>query len=526
MLVSLVAAIVAALLYGIAAVMQAIAVRAASNKTAEDASGGVDPGLVVRLLGQWRFVASMCLDALGFVAQLIALHRLPLFAVQAFVASNLAVTAVVASWVIGVTLSWREWAAVLGVVAGVGLLGSSAGAEGAAQVGARVQARADRGDRRAGRARPGRGQAQRALPHHRARLTAGFGYGILSIAARVLTGFSPLELARDPAAYAVAAAGIISFMFYATALESGSVTVATAAVVLAETIPPAVIGVIFLGDQTRPGLAVVAWGGFFIAVASAVMLARFGEAHQTEDVAMADAAARKQANAGPAAAGLLSWWPVDLQFFLCPIGRRRHGHHGSLIVAASSLHPRPAETRHLFVTGGVASSLGKGLTASSLGRLLKLRGLRVTMQKLDPYLNVDPGTMNPFQHGEVFVTDDGTETDLDVGHYERFLDTNLAGEANVTTGQIYSTVIAKERRGDYLGDTVQVIPHITNEIKSRILDDGRRRRGRGHHRGRRDRRRHRVPAVPGGDPPDPARDRPGPLLLPARIAAAVHRAER
>jgi CTP synthase len=118
----------------------------------------------------------------------------------------------------------------------------------------------------------------------------------------------------------------------------------------------------------------------------------------------------------------------------------------------------------------VASSLGKGLTASSLGRLLKLRGLRVTMQKLDPYLNVDPGTMNPFQHGEVFVTDDGTETDLDVGHYERFLDTQLQGSANVTTGQIYSSVIAKERRGDYLGDTVQVIPHITNEIKSRITE--------------------------------------------------------
>jgi CTP synthase len=122
----------------------------------------------------------------------------------------------------------------------------------------------------------------------------------------------------------------------------------------------------------------------------------------------------------------------------------------------------------LFVTGGVASSLGKGLTASSLGNLLKARGLRVTMQKLDPYLNVDPGTMNPFQHGEVFVTEDGAETDLDVGHYERFLDTNLHGSANVTTGQIYSAVIAKERRGEYLGDTVQVIPHITNEIKARI----------------------------------------------------------
>ena len=126
-------------------------------------------------------------------------------------------------------------------------------------------------------------------------------------------------------------------------------------------------------------------------------------------------------------------------------------------------------TRHVFVTGGVVSSLGKGLTASSLGQLLTSRGLRVIMQKLDPYLNVDPGTMNPFQHGEVFVTEDGAETDLDIGHYERFLDRNLSGRANVTTGQIYSTVIAKERRGEYLGDTVQVIPHITNEIKDRIL---------------------------------------------------------
>ena len=125
-------------------------------------------------------------------------------------------------------------------------------------------------------------------------------------------------------------------------------------------------------------------------------------------------------------------------------------------------------TKHLFVTGGVASSLGKGLTASSIGRLLRARGIRVTMQKLDPYINVDPGTMNPFQHGEVFVTDDGSETDLDIGHYERFLDTNLHGFANVTTGQIYSSVISKERRGEYLGDTVQVIPHITNEIKERI----------------------------------------------------------
>ena len=125
-------------------------------------------------------------------------------------------------------------------------------------------------------------------------------------------------------------------------------------------------------------------------------------------------------------------------------------------------------TKHIFVTGGVASSLGKGLTAASLGRLLKQRGLRVTMQKLDPYINVDPGTMNPFEHGEVFVTDDGGETDLDLGHYERFIDESLTKLSNATTGSIYSSVIAAERQGEYLGKTVQVIPHVTNEIKNRI----------------------------------------------------------
>jgi CTP synthase len=132
------------------------------------------------------------------------------------------------------------------------------------------------------------------------------------------------------------------------------------------------------------------------------------------------------------------------------------------------LKPVVLQTKQIFVTGGVASSLGKGLTASSLGHLLRARGLRVTMQKLDPYLNVDPGTMNPFQHGEVFVTDDGAETDLDIGHYERFLDVSLRGSANVTTGQVYNRVIQRERRGEYLGDTVQVIPHITNELKDRM----------------------------------------------------------
>jgi drug/metabolite transporter (DMT)-like permease len=315
-LVSLIAAVIAAVFYGVASVMQAIAVRAASLRDPKDASsGGVDPGLVVRMLHQWRFVASVCLDTLGFLAQLVALQRLPLFTVQAFVASNLAVTAVVASRVIGVTLSWREWAAVFGVVAGVGLLGSSAGAEGAAQVGAVFKLALIVAV--AGLAVVGMAAAKLNEPYRTTALgiTAGLGFGVLSIAARVLDGFAPLQLARDPATYAIAAAGIISFMFYATALEGGSVTVATAAVVLAETIPPAVIGVIFLGDQTRHGLAAVAWGGFFIAVASAVMLARFGEAHHTEDVARADAVARRQANAGPAAAELLSWWPVDLQLF-------------------------------------------------------------------------------------------------------------------------------------------------------------------------------------------------------------------
>ncbi len=129
-------------------------------------------------------------------------------------------------------------------------------------------------------------------------------------------------------------------------------------------------------------------------------------------------------------------------------------------------------TKYVFVTGGVSSSLGKGLTASSLGRLLKSRGLKVTMCKLDPYLNVDPGTMNPGEHGEVFVTDDGGETDLDLGHYERFIDESLSKISNTTTGSIYSNVIAKERRGDYLGKTVQVIPHVTDEIKERIRRQG------------------------------------------------------
>jgi len=280
MLASLIAALVAAVFYGIASVMQSVAAHEASNRRPQDAdAGGVDPGLLMRMLRQWRFVVSLCLDALGFVAQLIALQRLPLFAVQAIVAANLAVTAVVASLVIKVKLSWREWLAVTGVVAGVGLLGSSAGPEGASQAGvvfklALIVAIAALGLVGLAAARLLRDPARTLALG----LVAGFGYGVIGIAARVLNGFEPLTLLRDPAAYAVAAAGIVSFMFYATALEGGSVTVATAAVVLAETLPPAVIGVTFLGDRTRPGLEPAAIVGFLLAVASAVMLARFGEA--------------------------------------------------------------------------------------------------------------------------------------------------------------------------------------------------------------------------------------------------------
>ncbi len=158
-------------------------------------------------------------------------------------------------------------------------------------------------------------------------------------------------------------------------------------------------------------------------------------------------------------------------------------------------------TKYIFVTGGVVSGLGKGITAASLGRLLKARGLKVAAQKLDPYINVDPGTMSPYQHGEVYVTEDGAETDLDLGHYERFIDEDLNKFSNLTTGKVYWNVLNKERRGEYLGETVQVIPHITDEIKNfhlqrRPQDECRRR----HHRDRRHGRRYREPAVSRGHP--------------------------
>jgi drug/metabolite transporter (DMT)-like permease len=278
MVASLVAGIVAALLYGIATIMQAIAVRAASHRAAGSQPAGVDPGLLVRMLAQWRFVASICLDLLGFAAQLVALRRLPLFTVQAMVAANLAVVAVLASFLIGVALTWREWLAVTGVVAGVGLLGTSAGAEGATAAGTPFKiallvavAAAAAGGIAVARLR---GPVRTLL----LATVSGLGYGLVGIAARVLTGYAPLALVKDPAAYALVAAGVVSFAFWAMALEGGSVTVATAAVTLTETLPPALIGVIFLGDTTRRGLAPVAVVGFLLAVVSALLLARFGEA--------------------------------------------------------------------------------------------------------------------------------------------------------------------------------------------------------------------------------------------------------
>jgi drug/metabolite transporter (DMT)-like permease len=292
-LASLVAAVVAALCYGVAAVMQAVAVRAASHRTSSggqpvSALGNVDPGLIVRMLHQWRFVASLGLDTLGFLAQLVALRRLPLFAVQAMIAANLAVTAVVAAWMIHIELAWREWLAVAGVIAGVGLLGSSAGAQGA--TGVSPQFKLALIVAVAGVAAIGIVASRLRDPFRTPVLgaVAGLGYGVLAVAARVLPGFTPQELVRDPAAYALAAAGIVSFMLYATALEGGSVTVATAAVVLVETIPPAIVGILLLGDHTRPGLAGVAVLGFILAVVCAVALARFGQTDEHEQAEARD----------------------------------------------------------------------------------------------------------------------------------------------------------------------------------------------------------------------------------------------
>jgi len=263
--------------------MQAIAVRSSSRRAAGAGEPGrVDPGLIIRLLRQWPFILSLAIDLFGFVCQLIALRRLPLFEVQVIIAANLAVVAVLASWVMHVVLSAREWLAVFAVVTGVGLLGLSSGGEGAAAVSGNF----DIGLIVVLAAVALAGLAAARLPG-RARTPvlgaiAGLGYGVLAICARILPGFGPHELIRSPATYILAAAGVVSFMLYASALESGSVTVATAAVILFETIPPAIIGVLLLGDKTRHGMADLAAAGFVLALVSAVALARFGEAGSRE----------------------------------------------------------------------------------------------------------------------------------------------------------------------------------------------------------------------------------------------------
>jgi drug/metabolite transporter (DMT)-like permease len=294
---SLAAALVSAFCYGIAAVMQAVAIRSASRRGTQTLEGGdagrVDPGLIVRLLGQWRFVASIGIDMVGFLAQLVALHRLPLFAVQAVIACNLAVTAVFAAWLIHVRLGWREWLAVCGVVVGVGLLGSSAGAEGAVAPGAAFQIGLMVAVVGVGLAGMGAARLSGWARTPALGAIAGLGYAVLAVAARILPGFTPAQLLRSPATYTLAAAGIVSFLMYASALEGGSVTVATAAVVLAETVPPAIVGVVFLGDTTRHGLAGLAVAGFVVAVTSAVALARFGEAGEQSQPRPGDVPAQR-----------------------------------------------------------------------------------------------------------------------------------------------------------------------------------------------------------------------------------------
>ena len=266
--------------------MQAIAVRAASRRSAKAVSEGgegVDPGLLVRMLHQGLFLASVAIDLTGFVAQLVALRRLPVFAVQAIIAANLAVTAVFAAWLMKMRLELREWLAVAGVVVGVALLELSAGTQGAKRVGSgfelglivAVAAVGLAGFAVARLPNPVRTPALGAI--------AGLGFAVLAVAARILPGFAPLQLLKSPATYTLAAAGIVSFLLYATALEGGSVTTATAAVVLTETVPPAVVGVLFLGDTTRHGLAGVAALGFVLAVVCALALARFGEASDHDE---------------------------------------------------------------------------------------------------------------------------------------------------------------------------------------------------------------------------------------------------
>ncbi|MBB4683335.1 DMT family transporter [Amycolatopsis jiangsuensis] len=264
-------ALLSAVAYGVASVMQAVAAKAAP-----DAGAGVDPRLLLRVLRQWKYLLGLGLDVLGFVAQIGALHVLPLFVVQATQAASLAVTAVGAR-VFGVRLGAREWTAVAVVCAGLALLGSSAESEGSEQVGLGFRIALIGAVVVLGLAGLAAGRARRGIRTPALGLVAGLCFGLVAVGGRVIPSLAPLDLLRDPALYVVAVAGGMAMLFYATALQRGSVTTSTAMMVLGETVLPSLVGVVFLGDRTRPGFVLVALAGFVLAVAAALALARFGE---------------------------------------------------------------------------------------------------------------------------------------------------------------------------------------------------------------------------------------------------------
>ena len=272
----LLCALAAACAYGIASVMQAIAARS----TADD-SYGVNPRLLVRVLGQWRFLLGLGLDVLGFVAQLAALRVLPLFVVQSALAASLAVTAI-AALTLGVKLGRREWTAIVVVCAGLALLGASAESEGSHHVGTGFRLALIAVVLLLGTAGMLAGRASPRVRTPALGLVAGLSFGVVAVSGRVITDFAPLELFTDPAFYSVAAAGALAMLFYASALQRGSVTTATAMMIIGETVLPSLVGVIALGDRTKPGFASVAIAGFALAVAAALALARFGEPNPVE----------------------------------------------------------------------------------------------------------------------------------------------------------------------------------------------------------------------------------------------------
>jgi drug/metabolite transporter (DMT)-like permease len=282
----LLCALLAAVAYGVGSVMQAI-----GAKSTSDDSYGVDPRLLIRVLGQWKYVVGLGLDILGFVAQIVALRDLPLFVVQSALAASLAVTAV-AMLVLGVRLGGREWAAIAVVCAGLALLGASAESEGSKPVGtgfhlvliAAVVVLAAAG-MAAGKAGP-------RLRTPALGLVAGLSFGVVAISGRIIPSLAPLDLLADPAFYTVAVAGGIAMLFYASALQRGGVTTATAMMVIGETVFPSLVGIIALGDRTKPGFAVIAIAGFVLAVAAALALARFGEPAPAEPEPVSESGSR------------------------------------------------------------------------------------------------------------------------------------------------------------------------------------------------------------------------------------------